>query len=55
MKNTHFKTPRTLEECEFQVWADPIQKFEENDGFPVWVIVCCIALVCMLVGVLAWM
>lgn len=29
MKNTHIKTPRSMDECEFQSWADP---FDVDQG-----------------------
>ena len=25
MKTSHFTTPRTLADCEFQTWADPLE------------------------------
>lgn len=29
MKNTHLKTPRSMDECEFQAWGDPFEFDQE--------------------------
>lgn len=34
MKESHRKTPRRLDQCEFQLWADPIERDEERNHRP---------------------
>jgi len=55
VKASHYTTPRTLEDCQFALNADPIEPYEQQDGMSKKGVIVVLALSVVLSSVLLFM